>query len=340
MWKDILEKDHYIFNKFATHPLQSFAWGEFRKKNGIIVIRKGFYQKQNMLQAFQLTIHTIPYTSWTIGYVPKGTLPTYEMLEELKKIGKKYRCVFIQLEPNCLKNNQTISHVKTLGLVPSAHPLFTNFTFQLDLTKSEHELLQHMHPKTRYNIKVAKKYNVVVREEISQKAFNAYLDLIEETTRRQAFYSHSRKYHEQMWNILHKKHATNDLSAHLFVAWYDNIALATWIVFIFKDTLYYPYGASSNSHRETMASNLMMWEIIIFGKRLGLKKFDMWGALGENPDPHDPWFGFHRFKKGYGPELLEFLGSFDLIINPLLYQGYKIADKIRWITLHFKQKFM
>jgi lipid II:glycine glycyltransferase (peptidoglycan interpeptide bridge formation enzyme) len=104
-------------------------------------------------------------------------------------------------------------------------------------------------------------------------------------------------------------------------------------LFVYKDTLYYPYGASSSEHRETMASNLMMWEAIKFGKNLGLKKFDMWGALSPNPDPKDPWYGFHRFKQGYGPELVEFIGSYDLIINPMLYQLYKIADKIRWLIL-------
>jgi lipid II:glycine glycyltransferase (peptidoglycan interpeptide bridge formation enzyme) len=128
---------------------------------------------------------------------------------------------------------------------------------------------------------------------------------------------------------------SNKLTAHLLTAGYQGKTLATWILFVYKDTLYYPYGASSNEHRETMASNLMMWETIKFGKKLGLKKFDMWGALGPNPDPKDSWFGFHRFKLGYGGELVEFIGSYDLVINPILYQAYKITDKLRWIFLKF-----
>ena len=43
-------------------------------------------------------------------------------------------------------------------------------------------------------------------------------------------------------------------------------------MFVYKNTLYYPYGASTNLYKETMASNLMMWEAIKFGKKLGLKK--------------------------------------------------------------------
>ncbi|MDP3941598.1 MAG: peptidoglycan bridge formation glycyltransferase FemA/FemB family protein [bacterium] len=63
----------------------------------------------------------------------------------------------------------------------------------------------------------------------------------------------------------------------------------------------------------------------------------MWGALGPDPDPKDPWYGFHRFKQGFGPELAEFVGSYDLVINPLLYQVYKIADKARWFLLKMKK---
>ena len=86
-----------------------------------------------------------------------------------------------------------------------------------------------------------------------------------------------------------------------------------------------------------MASNLMMWEAIKFGKRLGLKKFDMWGCLGPNQDKNNPWYGFHRFKEGYGPKLVEFVGSYDLVINKKLYFVYKIADKIRWSLLKLKK---
>jgi lipid II:glycine glycyltransferase (peptidoglycan interpeptide bridge formation enzyme) len=85
-----------------------------------------------------------------------------------------------------------------------------------------------------------------------------------------------------------------------------------------------------------MASNLMMWEVIKFGKQLGLKEFDMWGALGPNPDTKDPWFGFHHFKEGYGGKLTEFVGSFDLVINQKMYLVYKILDKIRWTILRLK----
>lgn len=337
-----------------NHPLQSFEWGEFRKKTGIKVLK---------INGIQMTVHKIPHTPWTIGYVPKGPFPNQDIIESLKKIGKEERCIFIQLEPNIEVENgkmkdekyfsSLISHLSLLK--PAAHPLFTKYTFVLDLTKSEEELLKAMHPKTRYNIKVALKHGVKIVQENSDEAFEAYLKLTEETTKRQGFYAHTEKYHRLMWETLgvergkmrNEKLNKNKLTAHLFLARYNpnshlssinsHLVLAAWILFVYKDTLYYPYGASSSLHRETMASNLMMWEAIRFGKKLGLKKFDMWGALNNNPDKNDPWYGFHRFKEGYGPKHVEFIGSFDLVINPILYEIYKIMDKIRWTILKIKK---
>ncbi len=324
-------------DSLTNHPLQSPEWGEFRKKTGVKVLR---------INRLQITVHKIPHTSWTIGYAPKGPLPTADMISQLKKIGKQENCIFIQLEPNVpIIENFPSSvgrqlKIKNLGLRPAAHPLITKYTFILDLTKSEEELLRAMHPKTRYNIKIAVKHGVQIVEDDSGKAFETYLKLTDETTKRQGFYAHTQSYHKLMWKILRQSQEKLDkdkLTAHLFLAKYKNEILAAWILFVYRETLYYPYGASSSLNRETMASNLMMWEVIKFGKKLGLKKFDMWGALGPNPDKNDSWLGFHRFKQGYGGRLMEFVGSFDLVINPILYFIYMALDKIRWVILKIRK---
>lgn len=339
--KEITQEDKKAFNSVINHPLQAFEWGEFRRKTHTKVIRKGFFENEKLVSGFQLTIHKIPHTPWTIGYLPKGSLPTKEVLAELTAIGKKENCIFIQLEPNS-EVQEYASHKKLddafSSLVPSFHPLFTKYTFILDLNPSEEGLLKQMHPKTRYNIKVATKHGVEIMEDNSEKGFEEFWKLTEETTTRQKFFAHTKQYHKQQWETLNvSQQKNNDLTSHIFLAKYKEKVVTAWIVFIFGDTLYYPYGSSSSEHREVMASNLMMWEMIRFGKEKGLKKFDMWGAMSDTPDTKDPWYGFHRFKQGYGARHVEFIGSFDLVINPILYQFYKIADKTRWLLLKLKK---
>ncbi|HJZ12319.1 MAG TPA: peptidoglycan bridge formation glycyltransferase FemA/FemB family protein, partial [Acidobacteriota bacterium] len=187
-----------------------------------------------------------------------------------------------------------------------------------------------MKAKTRYNIGLAQRRGVRVSEDNSQQAFETYLRLTFETAKRQGFYAHDEAYHRQMWEELQPSGI-----AHLLTAtWNENILVA-WILFVFNGVLYYPYGASSNEHRNLMASNLMMWEAMRFGKRMTCQPFDLWGALGPQPDPKDPWFGFHRFKEGYGGNLIEFVGTYDLVLFPQLYSLVCFADDLRWKLLRF-----
>lgn len=319
------DNDEKLWDGLAAHPLQSWAWGAFRKAMGIDVVRLVEEKNNKPRSVWQLTFHAIPHTPWTVGFFPKGPMPSQHMIDALRRIGQEKNAIFIQLEPN------TTVNFKLLRL--SHHPLFTKYTYLLDLTKSETELLAAMHTKTRYNLRVAERHGVVIKKDSSNRAFDAYLRLNQETTSRQGFYAHNETYHRTMWRVLSAANI-----AHLFTASYKDEILAAWIVFAWGDTVYYPYGASGREHREVMAPTLMLWEITKWAKSAGYKTFDLWGALGPNPDPHDPWFGFHRFKQGFNPELIKFTGSYDLVIHPFLYRLYTFADRLRWTLLKLKAR--
>jgi len=328
-------KDQAQFDTNASHPLQSWAWGEFRQTTGVIVERLF-----NSNTSLQITFHPLPKTPFTIGYLPKSTIPNQEILSALRQLGRKHNAIFIKLEPNVSapesdKKDSLITLRKFLlknGCL-LGRPMFTNFSFQLDLTKTEDILFQNLKSKTRYNVRLAQKNGVTVSIDNSDQAFNDYLKLWKETTKRQNFYSHNKAYHRSMWKILRKAKI-----AHLLKADYQNDTLASWILFTFNNILYYPYGTSSTKHRELMASNLIMWEAIRFGIGQNCTQFDMWGSLGPKPDKSDPWYGFHRFKQGYGGDLVEFVGSYDLVLKPILYPFFRTAESIRWWLLRNKNR--
>ena len=337
-FRDATETDIEIFNSLALHPMQTYEWGEFRKKTGVTVIRRLGEEEGKPVLAYQMTIHPLPLSLLTIGYVPKTEYPSEEMLLDLKEVGKKFKCIYIQLEPQSTTPATTL--LTRPDITHSHHPLFTQTTFLMDLTRSEKELLESMHQKTRYNISVAEKYKVEVKEDNSEEAFLTYLRLTEETAKRQGFFAHSQLYHRLQWETLqHVRKNPKDFTTHLLIASYTppsshSTPLAAWILFLFKDTLYYPYGASSELYRETMASTKMMWEVIKFGKKHQVKSLDMWGAAKkEEPDQSDPYAGFHRFKKNFGATFTEFTPSIDLIISPVLYRLFILANSLRWKLL-------
>lgn len=307
------------FNALANHPLQTWEWGEFRTLWGNEVLRTSFGQ---------LTLHKIPYTPYKIGAFIKGPEPTTEMLEDLKKLGKENNLIFIKMEPNMASGDkEKVKNLLKKNGAVSGKTLFTPTTFWIDLTHSEEELLASFHPKTRYNIRYATKQGVEVSEDNSEKAFKRYLELTEETAKRQNFFAHTKKYHELMWKTLHTDFVTEGKEpiARLLTAKYQGEIITTWILFVWKDFLYYPYGASTDKYKNVMANNLMMWEAIKLGKKLGLSTFDLWGR--------EPGKGFTKFKEGYDPKVVEFLGTWDLVINPVLYWPFRIVEMIRWFTL-------
>lgn len=331
------------WNTKVSHPVQSWEWGEFRKKTGLPVVNFLTGPLKNP-SGFQLTIHKVPHTPWTIGYLPKCNMPDKETIDELKRIGKEYNCIYIQVEPNTEIENLKLkiseawpSGLENLGLRPSLRPLFFKYSFIIDLTKSDEDLVAALHPKTRYNIKIAMKNNVKIDERTDDEAFKTFLKLYFQTSKRQTYFGHTPKYHKLLWETLQPAGI-----ARILVAYYTPpdsktpIPLTAWMIFKFGDMLYYPYGGSSDIYRNVMSSNLVAWEAIKLGKKLKAKSFDLWGCLGPDANTRDPWYGFHRFKSGYGGRLVEYVGSYDLVLNPIPYLLFHFIDKVRLVLLRAK----
>ena len=297
-----------------VHPLQTKEWGEFRSKWGNIT---------SISKIGLIIFSKVPFTNYTIGTYIKGPKPTKDLLKEITKIAKENNSIFVKLEPNVLYNQKDADNLKSWGLV-KGKTLFTPTSFWIDLTLSEEELLKSFSSKTRYNIRLAQRHGVIVEVDNSDEAFEKYLELTEETNKRQGFYSHSPKYHRLMW-----KHLKGDI-ANILTAKYKGEIISAWVLFSHDGFLYYPYGASTDRYKEVMANNIMMWEAIKFGKSKGLTTFDLWGR--------EEGKGFTKFKEGYNPKVVEFLGSWDLILSKPLYYVYRIVEKLRWTLLRFKAK--
>lgn len=333
------DEERPLYNNVVQHPMQSWEWGEFRKRTGQIVERVGVFEGSKLISAFQITFHQIPHLGKTAGYFPKGPMPDEEQLDVLRQLGKKHNALFIKLEPNVAQpvgtpsgHDQITRFLVNNGAVPG-RPLFTKYTFQLDLTKSTDTLFENLKNKTRYNVNLAAKKGVEIYENSTAEGMEQYIEILEETTKRQGFYAHSPNYFRTLWSTL-----GNSGMLKIFSAVYNNKILVSWIMFVFNGKLYYPYGASRAIHRDVMASNLMMWEMIQFGKKNDCEVFDMWGSLGPEPNSKDPWYGFHRFKEGYGGTLVEFIGTYDLIIDPMMYKLFRIAEDWRWKWLRLRAR--
>lgn len=331
------EKNDY--NKFIKHPLQTWEWGDFQTQQGHKVYRLGVFNENRLVSAYSLSFHRIPKTNYSIGTILRGPEIDADMISNVKKIAADENAIFVKFEPDYLqKVFDSANQPTTIGEKPSFNDLYVSpkvafypFSYVIDLTKSEDDLLSAMHTKTRYNIKIANRHAVKVEEASTDEGFETYLRLLFDTTRRQGFYLHTQEYHRQLWQTL-----KGTGIPHIMLASYNGEVLSAFMLFTLGEKLFYPYGASLDTHREVMAPTILMWECIKYGKEKKLKSFDMWGSLGPDARETDPGYGFHNFKQRYGGQLVQFVGTFDLIIHPQLYQFYNMVDKYRWKLLRLK----
>lgn len=313
----------------GTHLVQTQDWGNFKTLMGTKSIRVG---------DIQFTKHKIPLLNYYIAYAPRVNFFKQNFKwEELIKVAKDEKCAFIRFDvPNILMwDKRTDNETKILSTVKrfckkSSQSTFAKYNVLLDLSPPEKVLLANLKPKTRYNVKLSTRKGVSVRFENSQKGVAIFNKLHRETANRDRFLRHSDDYYQKVYEVFSKKKKT-----YILVASFNNEPLVAWMLFIHNKTLYYPFGASSSKHRNLMASSLVAWESIRLGKNSGCKVFDMWGATN---DEKDNWWGFTRFKLGYGGQLVKYIDSYDFIINPTIANSfnalYALFWKLRNVTKH------
>jgi len=217
-------------------------------------------------------------------------------------------------------------HLKT------GEPVHLQQTVIIDLTKSEDELLSNMKQKHRYNIKLASKKGIDVKFGRGEKDFNTFLDLYKETGKK--YSSRSEKYLKTVWNNLKQENSVIIATAN-----FENTPLVSWMLFLFKDTILYPYGGAIEKYKNYMPGYLLVWEIIKWGKTNGFSKFDLFG-INLPREYKDEDFGslkgYTRFKMGFGGSVITYFDTIELIINPLLYKIFTIFRNFR-STFVFKK---
>lgn len=331
------------WNSVAKHPLQSYEWGEIKEQNSNLILRVAvFDDNQKLIEVYLITLHKL-FGKFKMAFLAKSVWPSSEILIFLEKKLKELNCIFLKLEPEVfleeagkyqiplLKNNWTKDG---LQFSISNSRVFARHTFLIDLSFSSDELFELMKSKTRYNIHLAQKKGVVVKDETDNpEGFSIFFNLYQETLKRQNYLGHDKKYHELVWNSLKAK------VARILVAYYDGKPLGAYELFLFNNSGFYLYGGSTLMNKEVMAPNLLMWEAILFAKKNNCLYFDMWGALDKNYQNNNSWAGFHRFKEGYGGIHKTYLPTIDVIFEPLLYKLFSFIWPIRTILLELKQKF-
>lgn len=282
--------------------LQSPEWERFQQ---------GLGRKTWRAEGALVIRHALPF-GLDYVYAPRPHFENKDglkkFLESAERIAREEKSIFLKVEP-----------LAPPSILPSAARLSEGFqprkTLILDLSKTDDALLLGMHPKARYNIRLAVRHGVTVQR-IGRDPFRDFFSLLRETSQRDGFSLHDERHYRLLLET-----RSDDFWNELYSARYKDKVLAAAVVNFYgpSRTATYLHGASSRAHKEMMASHLLHWEIMREVKNRGFDFYDFWGIDERR------WPGVTRFKLGFGGQIVEYPQAVDVVYKPVWYKLHKVA---------------
>ncbi|MFA5995666.1 MAG: peptidoglycan bridge formation glycyltransferase FemA/FemB family protein [Patescibacteria group bacterium] len=292
-WNSFVLQNHGSF-------LQSWQWGEFQQAYGRTIIPLAKDNLQALCIVYPLRFNKT-YLFSPYGPVGNITATTITpLLNDIKNLAKKYHAIHWRYErAGKLFSGQPVSNI---------HP---QQSWLLPLTNPE-QLLAAMKQKWRYNIHLAERKGVTIHQSTDLKDLEKIYPLLKNTAQRQKIKLHPKRYYTTMVNTLNNHNLT------LYLAEYQNKIIAGNIMLGFGDTITYVHGGSDHAYHTVMAPHLLQWQAIVNAQQAGYKTYDFFGIS-------EQWPGITRFKQGFGGQLVEYAGTYELPLNKMWYTAYKLA---------------
>lgn len=235
-------------------------------------------------------------------YIPRADIQWGTNGAEVMSIARTWHSIFIRYEPI----SEYPAHFTRVKHIQPSH------TLVLDLHKSEAELLTDMHPKTRYNIRLAQRKGVVC-ERVGREGFEIFWQLIANTYERKGKRTYPRSYYEQLLRIP---------GMLLYVARVEGVPIVANLVLWSDDVATYVHGGSDDHFQSTMAPQLLQWYQIQAAKQAGMSTYDLWGI------DEQYGAGIARFKRGFGGTEVRYPGTFELPVRRKLYAIYRLLKRL------------
>jgi len=272
-------------------------------------------------------------------YVPKGPVLDYEdrrllprVLGDLERLARRERAILVKIDPDVRIDRPAGKAMERLllrrGWRASDQQIQFRNTMLVDITPEPDEILARMKSKWRYNVRLAARRGVEIRQGTIDDLPLLYR-MYQETSERDGFIIRPESYYRDAWGSFIEAGL-----AHPLIAEVEGKAVAMVLLFRFGRRAWYMYGASRSVHRERMPNHLLQWEAIRWARAQGCTVYDLWGAP-DVVDESDPMWGVYRFKRGFGARLARHIGAYDYPTSRPLYWLYtrvipRLLALMRW----------
>lgn len=335
---DSAERERYnAFVSFAPkgHILQSYEWGEVKAPTGWEPIRLVVEEGDSIVAAISILKRRLPGVRYSIFYAPRGPVGDIRdrrvmsfLFRATREVARRHRAIFLKIDPDVPVEDEEFGRLLLEEGFRSAkgeegfEGVQPRFVFRMDITPTLEELFNNLGSKTRYNLRLAQKKGVVLKDPVTREDLPVFYQVLLETAQRDRFLIRNYSYFETMWDCLVERGL-----GRIFLAEYQGKIIAGTLALFFGNKVWYLYGASSNSYRNVMPNYLLQWAMISWAKENNCTLYDFRGVPG-NLEEDNPLYGLYRFKKGFGGVYTEFIGEFDLVYNPALYWLWNWAEPL------------
>ena len=300
--------------------LQSWAWGRFKQHFGWAPVRLVLpFGHTTPPAVAQVLFRRLPYSPYTVGYLPRGPLLDYHddealgaMAGALDRLARRYRAISITWELPVPGEPDLTARLAQYNLRPTKG-VQHGATRVIDISPSLEEIIARQKPKWRSNTRLALKHGVRVRQAATPDDFSAWYGLLETTSARDGFTVRGLDYYRHFWESTRGSGDTV-----LLLAEHEGTLLAGIMAHRFVHEATYLYGASGDAGRNLMPNHLLQAEAMRWAKERGADRYDMFG-IAASEDPADPLAGISRFKAGFGGEAIHYAGAFERVYHPLLH---------------------
>ena len=266
-------------------------------------------------------------------YAPRGPICDIydekvikELVNEIKRIAKEYKAFIFRADPDVLVSDEKFKRIiENAGLKAKDNIKSINdviqpkYVFRLNLTnKTEEELLQSFHQKTRYNIRLAARKGVTIRVGTKEDLPEFYKTM-QETGNRDDFIIRSLEYYKKIYYCLGPEHV------RIMLAKYEGEVIAATMPILYGNKVWYLYGGSKNEKRNLMPNYLLQWEMIKWALENKCDVYDFRGISGFK-DEKSGSYGVYKFKKGFNPDFTEFIREIYAIFNPITNNMFKMMS--------------
>lgn len=304
--------------------LQSAAWNEFQKSFGRNITHLGAFEGSELRGSVAMIRHDLVMNRSYL-YIPHGPLAadaeTFGALVQAVIVeGKKQGVMFIKIDvpltPFEILGTTFADFVDGTALQP-------RHTQVLNPQLSDEELLAGMHPKARYNLRLAEKKGVKIRWSTNDEDFHSFIKLEHATFTRQGIRMHPDRYYELMFQTLRQQNMIE-----LGIAEYEGQPIAINEIVWCGKTATYLHGGSSDQHKNVMAPYLLQWETVQRARQRGMADYDLRG-IAPADEPEHKLAGVTRFKVGLGGKMVVYPVAKNYILQPSWYWAYRTAKRLR-----------